>query len=357
VETVQLVLREVKRGEISLAEQAPVLVAIIGRLTDPVELREVKSFLRARALVEFVARRLRTSVAEHNAQLKLDMRTEHRLGEVLRDMVRRRGRYSSDRGRLPEEITPYESSLCQRIARLRWEDIDRLIDLATARNDKANRSRIIRQLGLERARQRNLRLIEQCPPLDDVPKVFRTIVADPPWPHSEDELHANLFGEGEPYETMTFPAIEALPVAQKADKKCHLYLWITNHTLPRGFAIMEKWGFRYITCLTWCKPSIGIGTYFRGTTEHVLFGIKGRQPLLYNDVATHFAADRQGPHSTKPREFYEMVKRCSPGPRLEMFARGRGHDGFYPWGAEVKPSDEEKARKALDSNDRDALDR
>ena len=116
METVQLVLREVKRGEISLAEQAPVLVAIIGRLTDPVELREVKSFLRARALVEFVARRLRTSVAEHNAQLKLDMRTEHRLGEVLRDMVRRRGRYSSDRGRLPEEITPYESSLCQRIA-------------------------------------------------------------------------------------------------------------------------------------------------------------------------------------------------------------------------------------------------
>jgi hypothetical protein len=32
----------------------------------------------------------------------------------------------------------------------------------------------------------------------------------------------------------------------------------------------------YRGMLTWVKPSLGLGNYFRGTTEHVLFGIRGK---------------------------------------------------------------------------------
>jgi N6-adenosine-specific RNA methylase IME4 len=41
-----------------------------------------------------------------------------------------------------------------------------------------------------------------------------------------------------------------------------------------------------------------------------------------------------GAHSEKPDQFYEMVRECSPGPRLDMFAR-RAHDGYDAWPAEV----------------------
>ena len=27
--------------------------------------------------------------------------------------------------------------------------------------------------------------------------------------------------------------------------------------------------------MTWVKPSLGLGNYLRGTTEHVLFGVRG----------------------------------------------------------------------------------
>lgn len=164
---------------------------------------------------------------------------------------------------------------------------------------------------------------------------FATIVIDPPWDYG-DEGDAELFGRGYPdYATMPIEEIRALPVSSLADEDCHLYLWITNRSLPKGFGLLEAWGFRYVTCLTWCKPSIGMGNYFRGTSEHLLFGVKGSQPLRRKDVGTWFAADRVGrKHSAKPAEAYTLIESCSPGPYLEMFARQQ-RDGWVAWGEEV----------------------
>ena len=158
---------------------------------------------------------------------------------------------------------------------------------------------------------------------------------DPPWDWG-DEGDVDQLGRARPtYGTMTFDELLALPVGERADVDCHLYLWITNRSLPKGFALMERWGFRYITALTWCKPSIGMGNYFRGSTEHVLFGVRGSQQLKRKDVGTWFAAPR-GPngHSSKPGEFYPLVESCSPGPYLEMFARSE-RAGWLSWGAEA----------------------
>ena len=99
--------------------------------------------------------------------------------------------------------------------------------------------------------------------------------------------------------------------------------------------LLERWGFRYVTALTWCKPSFGMGNYFRGSSEHVLFGVKGSQPLKRKDMGTWFQAPR-GPlgHSSKPVEFYDLVESCSPGPYLEMFARSQ-RAGWSAWGADA----------------------
>ncbi len=149
---------------------------------------------------------------------------------------------------------------------------------------------------------------------------FSTIVIDPPWDWS-DEGDQDQLGRARPdYKTMTLDQLMDLKIP--ADDDCHLYLWVTNRSLPKAFRLLEQWGFRYITCLTWVKPSFGMGNYFRGQTEHVLFGVKGSLPLKRKDVGTMFQAPRgSGGHSSKPVEFLPLVETCSPGPYLEMFSR------------------------------------
>jgi N6-adenosine-specific RNA methylase IME4 len=155
---------------------------------------------------------------------------------------------------------------------------------------------------------------------------YRTIVADPPWSYDRSGSRG---GVARHYSTMSVEQLLALPVREHAADDAHLYLWVTNLKLREGrpFDVMEAWGFRYMTMLTWHKVGgargIGLGYYFRGETEHVLFGVRGRAPI--NPAIrerNHFAAART-PHSAKPDRFYEMVERVSPEPRLELFARRR----------------------------------
>jgi len=161
---------------------------------------------------------------------------------------------------------------------------------------------------------------------------FSTIVIDPPWDWGDEGDNDQLGRAKADYATMSFSQLMDLPVEPLADDDCHLYLWITNRSLPKGFSLMEKWGFRYVTALTWVKPHFGMGNYFRGQTEHVLFGVRGSQPLKRKDVGTVFSASR-GPngHSSKPVEFYDLVESCSPGPYLEMFSRSDRQD-WQTWG-------------------------
>ena len=161
---------------------------------------------------------------------------------------------------------------------------------------------------------------------------FATILVDPPWDWG-DEGDVNQLGRAKPdYATLGIQALMDLPVEKLADTDCHLYLWITNRSLPKGFQLIEQWGFRYITCLTWVKPSFGMGNYFRGQTEHLLFGVRGSQMLKRKDVPTVFHAPRgAGGHSSKPSEIYGLIESCSPGPYVELFSRSN-RDGWVTWG-------------------------
>jgi N6-adenosine-specific RNA methylase IME4 len=168
---------------------------------------------------------------------------------------------------------------------------------------------------------------------------YRTIVADPPWFYERSTGLGGKRAAASNYPTMTNAAIAALPVADMADESAHLYLWVTNPRLFRESTdecgphdIMAAWGFRYVTMLTWHKLGApGMGWYFRGDTEHVLFGVRGAAPIPpERRLSNHFAASLQG-HSRKPDRFYELVERVSPEPRLELFARRRRY-GWDVWG-------------------------
>lgn len=183
----------------------------------------------------------------------------------------------------------------------------------------------------ESERQENAAKIETLQTPLEAQGLFQTIVIDPPWSWA-DEGDVNQFGRAKPdYHTMTIAEIERLPIGKIADDNCHLYLWVTNRSLPKAFHLIAVWGFRYVTCITWVKPSIGMGNYFRGDTEQILFAVKGSQPLKRHDVGTHFNAPRGDGHSAKPEEFYKIVESCSYGPYIDIFGR-RERDGWSVWG-------------------------
>ena len=198
-------------------------------------------------------------------------------------------------------------------------------------------SRQAKEAKREARRQENAQLATTVSDPMEIGARFATILLDPPWDWG-DEGDGDQFGRAKPdYSTIPREDLANLPIERLSDTDCHLYLWITNRSLPKGFALLEGWGFRYVTMLTWPKPSFGMGNYFRGQTEQVLFGVTGSQLLKRKDASTLLPPWRRGPdgHSSKPPEFHAFVESCSPGPYLELFARGPQLPGWTRWGADV----------------------
>lgn len=176
---------------------------------------------------------------------------------------------------------------------------------------------------------------------------FRTILADPPW------QFANRTGKIAPehrrlsrYGTMTLDEIKELPVADFAEETAHLYLWCPNALLPEGLAVMEAWGFHYKSNLVWHKvrkdggsDGRGVGFYFRNVTELILFGVRGRnaRTLPPGRRQVNLLGTRKREHSRKPDEQYEIIEACSPGPYIELFARGK-RKGWDVWGNQADDS-------------------
>jgi N6-adenosine-specific RNA methylase IME4 len=165
---------------------------------------------------------------------------------------------------------------------------------------------------------------------------WRTILADPPWKFGNQATR----GATEPYyKNMPTPEICLIPVDEIVAESAHLYLWVTAAHLADGLAVMRAWGFTYKQYLVWAKITasgslkMGTGNYWRHCTELVLFGTRGKAPVLAHDELNLFWAPL-GEHSEKPAVLHERIERVSPGPYLEMFAR-EARPGWTVWGDEA----------------------
>ena len=157
--------------------------------------------------------------------------------------------------------------------------------------------------------------------LAPVPGKFSTLVIDPPWEHT----CSFLLRSAPTYATMTQQQLLAFDVLQWARDDCALYLWTTNASVPHAIELMAHWGFKRKNILTWIKPNFGLGRYFRNSTEHVLFGIRGNVKIRREDIPTHFEAPTTG-HSCKPEKFYEIVRVASYPAYGEIFQRNNRVD-------------------------------
>jgi N6-adenosine-specific RNA methylase IME4 len=168
---------------------------------------------------------------------------------------------------------------------------------------------------------------------------YSTIVADPPWRYKSDGRMVTAANKASTnpdpnarYSTSTSTDLASLPVSELAAPNAHLYCWTTNPILPEAFALVEAWGFQYVTLLTWRKlGTLGMGYYFRGDTEHVLFAVKGKLPIAPADRKRNWFEARKTGHSIKPASFFDLVETVSPGPYVELFAR-QPRLGWDAWG-------------------------
>lgn len=176
-------------------------------------------------------------------------------------------------------------------------------------------------------------------------KKYQTIYADPPWQFS------NRTGKVAPenrknsrYSTMTLQDIKDLPVSSVCEDQAHLYLWVPTAMIKDGLDVLEAWGFEYKSIVFWEKvrkdgqpDGRGVGFYFRNVVEPCLFGVKTKRKsdtfrtLQPGRSQVNLIRSMKREHSRKPDEFVDLIERCSPGPYLELFARG-DRPGWDMWG-------------------------
>lgn len=190
-------------------------------------------------------------------------------------------------------------------------------------------------------------------------KLFKTVMADPPWPYSSPAAVVGNGGRGamggkvkemtqtnvlHHYPVMSIDNICALDVEKYVEKDAHLYLWTTNSFMVEAHAVAAAWGFKPKTILTWVKtqqndphkPSMKTGYWYRSATEHLLFCVRGKL-RLQSDVCrpTAFLVMRDQKHSRKPDFFRELIEEQSPPEYLELFARQQ-YKSWECWGNEVE---------------------
>jgi N6-adenosine-specific RNA methylase IME4 len=175
---------------------------------------------------------------------------------------------------------------------------------------------------------------------------YKVLVVDPPWNQGKTGKRAVRPNQGTKldYPTMSKEELLILPINAWADEQAFLWLWATNSKdkktgepiLKTAFELMEAWGFTFYTMVTWNKKTgpCPFGPY-QITTEHVLFGYKGKAVFdraCLGKMQTCFTESATA-HSAKPDSFYQEISRHFAGNRLDVFAR-QVREGYDGWGNE-----------------------
>ena len=206
---------------------------------------------------------------------------------------------------------------------------------------------------VSRARRRDdlIERLQQPRPLSSLGvQRYSVIYADPPWAY-ESSTDPSRVVENH-YPSMPLNEIMALPISELAHRTAVLFLWATAPKLSEAMDVIRAWGFEYRTGAVWRKThapkasdttepasTIGMGSWFRGSHEHLLVAVRGGMPTPapHARPSSVISATRRE-HSRKPDDVRALIERMVPPglARLELFAR-EAFPGWDSWGNEVPP--------------------
>jgi N6-adenosine-specific RNA methylase IME4 len=157
--------------------------------------------------------------------------------------------------------------------------------------------------------------------------MFNVLYADPPWSYRNAKTGGNhTSGAAQQYATLSVFDIGNIDLAPLLAKNGVCFLWVPVPLLPSGLWVLEEWGFRYKTALFWHKQRKrpGIGYWFRGDVEVLLFGVRGKV-AAFRSIFSNVMQLPVLAHSAKPDPVRDLILSASlrsltPRP-LELFAR------------------------------------
>ena len=157
-------------------------------------------------------------------------------------------------------------------------------------------------------------------------KSYSCIVIDPPWCYGT-EYDPNGRRAANPYPEMTLEQIKNIKLPTTKD--CVLWLWTTHKFMRHSFDIIDTWGFRDVSILTWKKDRIGLGSWLRSQSEFCIMCVKGSPVVNLSNQSTVIEGKLRE-HSRKPHKFYSMVDSLCVGTKLDYFSREQrnGWDTF-----------------------------
>jgi len=162
-------------------------------------------------------------------------------------------------------------------------------------------------------------------------KKYDVIVMDPPWPYGT-QYDPNGRRAANPYPEMSLEEIAAIELP--AAENCILWLWTTHKFMRHSFGLLDKWGFRDVAILTWCKDKMGLGSWLRSQSEFCIMAVKGSPKVnLTNQTTVLYAPMRE--HSRKPDEFYVMVDDLCVGYKIDWFSR-EPREGWSQFGNDTE---------------------
>jgi len=162
-------------------------------------------------------------------------------------------------------------------------------------------------------------------------KKYDVIVMDPPWPYGT-QYDPNGRRAANPYPEMSLDEIAAIELP--AADNCILWLWTTHKFMRHSFGLLDKWGFRDVAILTWCKDKMGLGSWLRSQSEFCIMAVKGSPKVnLTNQTTVLHAPMRE--HSRKPDEFYTMVDDLCIGYKIDWFSR-EPREGWAQFGNDTE---------------------
>lgn len=195
--------------------------------------------------------------------------------------------------------------------------------------------------------------------LETLKGTYSVIYADPPWNYG-GKNEGSFCDPSVHYPLMSTDDIKALPVKGCLGEDAALYLWVPSCLLKDGLAVLEAWGFEYVSSMVWCKNKAVMSQGPTKTAhELLLIGRKGKALHDITKRSNSWIEADVSAHSKKPEAFAEMIDAMYPGfSKLEMFARQPRSKEWSVFGNQVVEKggeDTEKVKQVVEADSIKAL--